>query len=517
MKKISTIKKFLIYIVLFAFVNTSCKKLLEQAPEDKPYDDIYWKSESDAAKALAGDYSLLRSSLTRSEFSMSHFAYADLPVDEFSDFSDYALNFLVRGDEYYSTGVTIADFLGDYLGDLQDWSPFYKTIVTSNTILAKVPAIPLTEFKQDPTEKNKILGEAMFIRAYNYFYMVRIWGDVPLVLQYEPEPGKVKPIAKTNELVVLDSCIADLKAALPLLQWGYLNDGEKAVRANRGSAFALLADIYMWRDFLQASNDDLQSSISAVDSITTNGQYRLLDTTEFTQLYKGKSDEGIFEMNISASQNENQIYDGFFYVTTMDPFIKNKTSKNGIINDIRVNADHSNSSNLYDEDNDKRFEYNFFFTADGPMLSKYANGNVIYKNPSNFSQPSIDCNISLYRLAGMLLLRAEANAKLGRYADAAIDLNAVKSRAGIEDYSGADEDMYEEIIEERARELFCEGDRWYSLVRSRLLVDYIDNYTNGNFPQTRFDQQGWKWPISRTLFVNNNLLLQNTYWQGKIR
>jgi hypothetical protein len=513
--KLYTLKQITAAFLLSAALVTvvsSCSKIIEQSPQNSPYDQVFWQSEKDANQALAGDYALLRKALTVyndkdwQDGNMSHFAYGDLSTGEFSEFNHYAYNFLVQGGHNFG----IADFTGDYISSFQDWTPHYKTITQSNTILEKVPNISADKFK-DPSGRNKIIGEALFLRAFSYFYMVRIWGDVPLITKYDPQPGNSVNIPNTSELVVLDTCINDLKRAISLLPWGYENPGEAGVRANAGAANALLAHVYMWKDFLTkgAESSNLQNAISAIEEVISKGGYSLLPSTEYARLFKGKSEEGIFEIGMSFEQNEQQQETGFYYITLIDPYIKGKTEKWGILDGNRIND--------YFEETDKRREAFFDFTdPDDPILVKYCGGNkenVVYKDAANFSQTAVNSNIIIFRLADILLLRAEANAKMGNYAAARTDLDEIRAtKGGLEPYAGTDEELYDEIISERARELFCEGHLWYDLVRSGSLTWRVEG-----FSEDRYANEGWKWPISRKLFLNNNVLVQNKFWQGKVR
>lgn len=498
-------------IAVTAFTAGGCKKLLDQDPINSPYNDAFWKDEKDAMQALAGNYALLRKSLTTTTAfggDMSHFAYGDLTAFEFSDFDQYDLDFLVEGGK----DLGAPSYIGDYLGDLQDWTPYYQVITQSNIILHNMPGIPDNKYKSDPVEtRSKIMGEALFLRTYAYFYMVRLWGDVPLVTAYDPDPAHAQPIPRNSELEVLDTCINNAKQAIALLLWDYKDGSGKAVRANKGSAYALLAHLYMWKHFRTNGADpkDLEQAIAAITEISKSGKYQLLPAAEFASLFKGKSNEGIFEINMQAAQNEQQQTSGFYYKITKEPYVKNKTSKNGVVNMDMLKK-------LYTPE-DLRYQYYFDFrdNQNDPIITKYTGKggeNIFYKDVANFAQAAVSANIILFRYADVLLLRAEANAKLGRYGEARTDLNAVRARAGLEPSSKADAALLYEIFAERSRELFAEGQRWYDLVRMRAFNGELGD----NFDEARLAAEGWKWPVARSLFINNFVLKQNKFWEGKV-
>lgn len=492
----------------------SCKKLLDQEPINSPYNSVFWKNQRDAEQGVAGGYAMLRRALTiNTAFGgdMSHFAYGSLTSYEFLRFDQYDLGFLTNG----GNGLAAADFLGDYLDPLQNWTPFYKIVTQSNAILHNVPNIPDNQFTETPARtRNRFMGEAYFLRAYTYFYMTRLWGDVPLISELDNDPAHSGNIARTNEKIVLDSCIRDLKQAINLLPWDAKNGNEKAVRAYKGTAYALLAHVYMWKNFLMKGSDtkNLTDAIAAVDSLEASGRYQLLPAAMYPKIFHGKSDEGIFEINMQVAQGEQQIETGFYYKTLFEPFIKKKTGKNDIINKELLD-------DIYDDEADLRLKYYFSgLQGDDPskiVLCKFAGPqaeNIYYKNPGNASGAAVDANIILLRYPDLLLLRAEAYADLGNDGSALKDINAVRRRAGAADTDGNGDVKYE-VFRERSRELYGEAQRWYDLVRT----GYLKNENGGRFTISRYDANGWKWPLARALFLNNNVLIQNTYWLGKVK
>lgn len=509
-----TKKSYVVISMLCLIASTiilpSCKKLLNFSPEDAPYEGSFWKTQDDAISALAGVYSLSRKSMFRGDNShhMSHFSYGDLSTNEFNKVnSDFTLSFLIEGDGYYGTGINIGDFIGPYLEDLGEWDSYYKTINMANTVLDKVSQMPNNVFTAD--RKNRILGETYFMRAFNYFYMVRIWGDVPLVLKNNPDPVSSQNLARISEKIVLDSALADLAKAQKLLK--FTTGADHAVSADKGAVFALKANILRWQYFLGKNTNRtlLTQAVASIDSITTAGTYTLVPAANFDRLFKGRSAEAIFEVPLSLEQNEYQLGDGFYYTTSMQPYIKDKS-------DMRVVLNHNFLQGMYYYDNDARYSYNFDKAkVDNWILTKFTgrNGeNVKFRNPENNTNPVVDCNIPIFRLGEQLLLRAECNDLLGNTAAALIDLNKVKNRAGLTDYDGSNTDLKTEIFEETYREIAFEGQLWYVMVRNNQLA----GYTEGRFPQSRFDQDGWKWPISRNILQKNQLLVQNKYWNGRI-
>ncbi|NSL87805.1 RagB/SusD family nutrient uptake outer membrane protein [Chitinophaga solisilvae] len=497
--------------LLLPFV--SCKKLLDQDPLNSPYNGVFWQNQRDAEQGVAGAYAMLRRALTvNTAFGgdMSHFAYGSLPSYEFERYDQYDLGQLTGGD----TRFPVANYLGAYLDPLHNWSPYYKVITQTNIILYNVPKIPDNQFTESPARaRNRYLGEAYFLRAYAYFYMTRLWGDVPLVTSYDEDPAHADNIKRTNEKEVLDNCIRDLKQAVNLLPWTAKNGNEKAVRASKGAAYALMAHVYMWKNFLMNGSDqqNLTNAIAAVDSLEGSGVYQLLPREMYPKIFHGKTDEGIFEINMQVAQGEQQTETGFYFLNLKEPFIRNKTGKLGVLNKELLD-------DLYDDEKDVRKNYFFkgFDEINGEkiLLCKFAGPNaenIYYKNPGNASAPAVDANIILMRYPDLLLLRAEAYADLSNTGAALNDINKVRARAGADPTDGNGDVKYE-VFRERSRELFGEAQRWYDLVRT----GYLKTENGGKFTLERYNAGGWKWPVARALFLNNNVLIQNPYWLGLV-
>src|SRR5438067_4609473 len=119
------------------------------------------------------------------------------------------------------------------------WVGLYQVVTRSNLVLEKVPGITM-----DATQKNYITGEAKFLRALAYHYLVRLYGDVPIVTSTDEQlasaTGGRDPVEKVYALIEKDA--AEAEAALPLT-WPTADKG----RATKGAAEALLAEHYIWK------------------------------------------------------------------------------------------------------------------------------------------------------------------------------------------------------------------------------------------------------------------------------
>ncbi len=495
-------KKQFLYItgaaLIFAamLVTVSCKKILDQEPHNSTYTDANFKTETDARTATAGAYSLLRRVMLRNA---AWHAYGDLPSGDINADND-GYHYVIRNGDFTGNNVDHGYF---------NWTNFYQCLQQVNLNILKIPTIPEESFSIE--KKAHLVGEAYFLRAYTYFFMSRVWGDVPLKLEPDLDVTKTKNIPRTPADSVIKQCLADVATAESMLDWGYDDENNRAVRANKGSAYALEAHIRAWIH-------DYAGAEIAANQVITNGGYSLLDADNYAQVFVGKSMEGIFELNINDGQNEGMAMinsDGSYDIsayTLADPYIPGKDVDHTSIQ-WRINTDYLTP--LYsdiDPDADIRVKTFYVDPFQDPKGLTIKYSHII--NISKFDV-RLSNNIPVFRLADIILLRAEALNALGRDGEALPLLNQVRERAGIDDYDGTGADLKNEIVREELRELFWEGHSYYDLVRTGTLPQF-----NNRFQATQFQngspEGGWLWPIDPTMFKDDPTLVQTPFWRGKL-
>src|SRR5690606_24975940 len=139
-------------------------------------------------------------------------------------------------------------------------------------------------------------AEAVFMRNLAYFFMVRLYGDVP----YYTEAYNSDPLPRTSMLTVLENCIADMKAHYQNLPWTYDDPSVIAVKAMRGSAIALMMHMNMWLAGF-TENDALPYYRETADlgkeiMEQNDGAYELLPLSRTKEIFKGRTKEGLFEI-----------------------------------------------------------------------------------------------------------------------------------------------------------------------------------------------------------------------------
>lgn len=492
--------KFISLGILGMLTFFSCKKYINEGPIDAPYEANFWDSQQSAEKAVAGAYGLLKNALTDVA---SYFIVGDATANEYSVYSTGfgALESLTPDNKFNF------HYMPYYEPILWNWSRFYKVISQCNLILDAVPKMDENYFADDPDARNKIMGQAYFLRAYAYYYITKVWGEPIIVTKNYPNPLKAPPVARSTDEQGFQQAISDLTQSIQLLSYGYDNSTNVAVTANKGAAFSLLARVYM-------SQHNYQAAESATDSVLTFGGYQLENGDDFNKIFLGRDPESIFEINMlyTSTQNEALSGDGdhhWFGEFLADPIIKGKGSHWHVNTDLVGKLFDTTSTTK-----DKRVKFTFYGLQNGSrqMMIKYS--NVIYQNAQSETNPFVSNNLVLIRLADILLLRAEALTKLNRPAEAVDLLNEIRERAGLDDYTYTNEmDLYYNIMSERGRELFGEGHWYFDLVRSGLLTDPGYQFNIEEYTQARIQGRGYLWPLDlTTLLAQDPLLTQNSWW-----
>lgn len=516
---------------------SSCKKVLNQEPRNSTYDEAFWQSGRDAESALAGNYALLRDVMTSGTFNTSprYYMYGDAMSTSYLTLQSW-------GDGLEA--IQAGNITGAYnLNSLANWTKYYKAIAMSNLILQKLPAMTseqLSDVSNPERFRRKVIGQALFIRALCYFMMTRTWGDVPLVTALE-DPLAAPHLGRSPKAEVMKQIEDDCHQAALNLSWGYTNSGEASVTANKGSVYALLAHLYLWRATMSdvRSNTpnmtDVNSADTTISRIMSDGGYHLNDTTNYYKTFIGRSTEGIFEVNASEDSREgsNMSVANMFlrtayidyndnnsraYVTPaylLNHFYVFKTTEGWVWNEAAWEWQWVSTTTKAIDNKDIRYRKNFTdVNTDRPTCIKYS--NVVYRNPGQKLDAFVSNNIIVFRLSDMRLLQAEIALYKNQPATAVQIINEFRTRNGADPStlisSNLSNDLImDEYIIERGKEMYLEGHLFFDLLRTRKYETYVNWLSS-----TRFNQEGFYWPVYPALFSNNNLLTQTNYWRGKI-
>jgi hypothetical protein len=451
---------------------TGCNKLLDAGePDNKVVTSQVYKSDSLAKAAVIGVY-----------YEM---------MERFGPHNGYMTRFPgLSCDELFPATTALS----------QDQPFLTNTIPTNNPIISSIWAYAYTYIYQcndlvegltgnkfiTPALRDQLLGEAYFLRALSYFYLVNLYGDVPLVLT--TDYTKSYKIPRTPVDDVYKQLTEDLTQAQDLLPNGYVTTPEfptARVRVNRLAVKALLARIYLyqgrWGDAAAAATEVIGSGIYQLE-------------TDLPQTFRYNSPEAILQfMPVSNIFNTAE---GSMFVPA------NPSGRPSLIL--------CDSILKYMEPADKRKAWIRTVTVSGKQY------NSPYKYKLNSATPRDEYNMVL-RLAEQYCIRAEARAMLDQLPEAVNDLNVIRKRAGLPDLANITTQAraMAAVEQERRMEFFAEwGHRWFDLKRwpasqpTHPGERRIDEVMNALRPAT------WKttatlWPIPSIEIIHNPALTQN--------
>jgi len=503
-------KYVILMIAATALLGSSCHKFLDKQPYSQPTDETTWKSEADANASVAACYSLIRSAFNAA---ITYYAYGDLPSDEFSSILG-GFNIQSYSDIQTMTWNTSVPYtnVSDPRLQLRQYNNFYSAIAQSNRCLHFINTMPVSVFTgQDAASqqasKNRYLAEAYFTRAFNYFYMARVWGDVPLVTAYSQDVSSSEQLPRAPQQTVLAQCVADLNTAKAWMGWqDQPNSADVVVRADKGAVFALLAHIYAWEGKYDSCN-------MACDSVILSGAYQLEDRHNYLSVFNTRGPENIFSIAQNVQSESINAFNSISGVTLAAPLLQAYSFPGWQIS----------TSTLYglfdDTADDLRYKNAFTLLSNGgiptPECLKYSR---IQNVNNNTSYPIAENDIVVFRLADIELLKAEALAAKSNpdLPGALTFVNSIRSQAGLPTAltAGTQDSVLSYVTDERGRELFLEGHRFYDLVR---LARLTGQQENPNMSPTEFAAGKYYWPVDPSLFLTNSKLTQTPFWTGKLQ
>jgi hypothetical protein len=297
--------------------------------------------------------------------------------------------------------------------------------------------------------KEQLLGEAKFMRAFYLFYLINLYGDIPLATTTDYKINRQLP--RASKSTVCQQIISDLKEAQSLLSEDYkggdaMSNVTERVRPNRYTATALLARAFLY-EASEADNTWAQAEEEA-SKIISNSQY---DTVALGEVFLNTSKEAIWQLQpVRGGINGNSGESKFFVLPEMKNFAYPVHLSNAVVQSFETN-------------DRRRMEWIGNVTYDGTVYF-YPNK---YKIAQGIDAPSTEYS-TIFRLAEQYLIRSEARAHQNNLTGSAEDLNVIRKRAGLPNTSATTkEDLLTAIMHERKVELFTEGGhRWFDLKRT---------------------------------------------------
>lgn len=492
--------KFLCLLIVITSA-ASCKKYLDLKPEDGIIRQNFWKTKEQVAAAVNGCYASLLGGGSDAPIPEYLFLWGELRAD------------LVAP----STGVGSAELSimnSDILetNSVTNWRAIYRTINYCNTVIDYAPDVLKNDQTFTQQALDAYLAEAKALRALMYFYLVRSFRDVPLVLKSTSSDDQLQQLSKSPGADVLNQIVKDLSEAETAAPITFGSNAYDKGRITRYTVNAIQADVYLWME-------KYNEAITACDKVINSGRYGLLsgNSSWFTNLFaNGNSSEGIFEIQFDRSKL-NSFYTMFrsrprfvasAYVTDPD---------NGL---YKADIIDPTNKDIRGDGGAARF-------GDG-LIWKY-----IGTDPDNLRAAEESfAHWIVYRYADILLMKAEALALTNKGQDALDLVNRIRQRAHALSSTAQNVDpsnteaLCDYILEERGREFAFEGKRWYDVLRNAkrnnykrldILLNMVSTTVPGNLQQSAIaktkDPNSHYFPIYQYELQTDKNLVQNPFYK----
>ena len=506
MKRTSILYMLLFTAGLSAMLVSCRKELQEVVPQDQISTNLALTDANAAQTLYIGVYARLRA------FNATLFNLGEMRSDIWADgiFTESAD---ATSQQLYTHNISSLNV------PYASWAGFYNLIYQVNNAIKVLPQSPAAD-----ATKNKWLAELYGIRAYIYYTMLKTWGNVPLTtepvttINNAAETYKARSSADSVMLQVK----SDIGKSLELFGISNVIPIGNRVYWNKIATLTLKGDAYIWSaTHLGKGNADLTIAKAALQEVKNLESATLkLNTTygdSFDPLKKANNPEIIFALNYEAGQATQGTFSiftvngiqssSYSFVQAATPTVQ--TSYPYVNGANRVGMSQTMINRLTAGAADQRISYSFKvmyssvspFAIRGVLLTKWigvtSGSSQVYSN-----------DFPIYRYADVLLLLAEAKAKLGE--DPSAEINQIRTRAygvGTTTYVNSTiADNMNAILEEYLREFIGEGKRWWALRRAG------DDYVYANIKPAYLSPSTTAkmlLPIS-TAMINNDPLLTQT-------
>lgn len=444
---------------LLLAVSTGCEDFLEKEPLADLEADNFFQSEGDALLATNAVYNAYRR-----WFVTGGFPIADIMSDD-----------MIKGSS--PTDGASLNMINDFTFNSSEgafsniWSALFQGVRQANAVLERVPPIEM-----DETLKNRLLGEASFLRASFYFELARSYGDLPKITTADPDRQLTRsPVAEIYDEII----IPDLQFAIENLppRSGY--DASQLGRVTQGTAQGLLAKVYLYRQ-------DFTNAQAQAEAVINSGEYAL--PADFAEEFSPSSPFGtgsLFEIGALRDDFDNG---GNQYGQTQGVRGSVQVGDASISKGWGFGRPTVDLIEFYDE-SDPRMDASIIFlgdtiygevvlgSGDTPDYDTITTESGTIIQPETYNQkvfmpgtdenPQWGYNRKVLRYADVLLIAAEAANENGDAATALQYLNQVHVRALGEELTETDQATLRQLIyDERRAELALEGERFYDLVRT---------------------------------------------------
>jgi hypothetical protein len=450
-------KNLFIAYIFFVILFLSCKKFVEVAPpKNELITSTVFSDDQTATSAIVGIYNrMMNGNLVFANGGMS--LYPGLSADEI-----YRTSPGGEIDQFTNNAIT----LSNSINNSSFWARAYPLIYQANACVEGLT----NSTSLNAGIKNQLLGEAKFSRAFCYFYLVNLYGDVPLVLSTDYRENAVLP--RTSIIQVYQQIVTDLQESKNLLKPDYPTSDP--VRPNKWAATALLARVYAYQK-------NWASAETQASEVINSGMYNLV--SNLNAIFLANSPEAIWQLIPPAGFRNTS--EGSTFIPTSATARPTYALTNFLLN-------------AFDSGDMRKTLW---------LGSRILSGQTYYY-PAKYkvrSSSTITEYNMVIRFAELYLIRAEARARQNNISGTQSDLNVIRKRAGLPNTTASTQPTLLLAIEhERQIELFTEwGHRWFDLKR-----------TGRADPVLGVEKPGWQttdalYPIPFSEIQKNVFLTQN--------
>lgn len=517
--------KNIILLIAVASALVSCNDYLDVKPNNEQIATDYWKSKEDVEAVVTSGY-----------------YYMQQAVPTLIKWGE------LRGGTFYavsSADAKLQDFNLTPSLAICKWDAIYKIINMANSVIAYAPGVRNVDDTYYEQVMNSHLCEAYFQRAYSYLILLKNYREVPLVTEPYADDSQPFNIAKSSDTAIVRQIKADVETALATgaAKGTYEEDWETKGRVTKWALYALMTDVCLW-------NEDYQEAIQYADMIiNATDAFRpvfLANTNDwFTIFYPGNSNESIFELNWDYNTNQKtNNFTSLFTQSSTSPLSFTTNALNKMKNETQTLKERGFDDNArmgrmllatYVPETGTPTGWN---TANNYYMWKYRGTDV--QDITGGARTHNDANFIIYRVAEIMLMKAQAETMLGNYREAVELIDRVRNRAGLDNYQNIDLDspdadaqiaqldeisLLEEIIDQKEMEFMGEGKRWYDLLwlgrikNHRYREQFVTYVLEGNQTTNQSwiesvlrDENAWYMPVPQYDIEHNKLLTQNPYY-----
>ena len=423
-------KRIIFYLLTVILLATSCENELIQNPNSVKVSDNFYSNETEIEEAINATYASLQFS---GIYNTATQAIGELPGED-------------AYDETPANDGGVYGMLDDFNVIAQSsliqhvWKDSYIGIQRANIVLNRITSI---DFKDEATKDSRI-GEMKFIRGLLYFNLVRIFGDVPLVIDEIKNPQNAFGQIRTPKNEVYTQIENDLTDAINTLP--NRNDTNK-VRVVKTAAQALMGEVEL------TLGNYAEAQKYLLDVVNSN-THKLININDVFAIDNQMNEEIIFAVQFSSGLNSNS--EGSDAYRMFNPTARVVGNMTGTKGHGVLKPDFYN---LYSDSDSRKDVYVGVLDSGLGFNNKIAPPTTVIEDAES--------DWVVLRYANVLLMLSEIDNELGNTSEALVYLNMIRNRATIGNYTGTTDktSLFNEIDLQRRKELVWEGHRWFDLLR----------------------------------------------------